>query len=142
MKLENGMKLIFNNNEYIVETNLEHVDLNKSEDIDIYIYDQHRQIKGYVYFVVNADSDSISKRLIPNKAFILDIISYEAGLGSVMLNMVYDYLKDIGFDEISGNLKPNDKKEADFLESFYLKNGYNVSYTADRTSGKIKKQVI
>ncbi|MEG0694090.1 MAG: hypothetical protein RR444_13640, partial [Oscillospiraceae bacterium] len=80
--------------------------------------------------------------LIPNKAFILDIISYEAGLGSVMLNMVYDYLKDIGFDEISGNLKPNDKKEADFLESFYLKNGYNVSYTADRTSGKIKKQVI
>lgn len=60
------------------------------------------------------------------------------GLGQLLLNSFLSWARDIGVNEIEGNLVDADKDSFEKLEYLYKKVGFDVFFDHERTSGMIK----
>lgn len=75
--------------------------------------------------------------------FIDDFYAREedVGNGTLLLQALDKKAKEIGAEKIVGELSTVDKDHFDKLEFFYSKNGFEVIFTTDRSSGRIQKQM-
>lgn len=68
-------------------------------------------------------------------------IDEDCGNGTLLLECLFAKAKELKIDTIKGELSPVDRKNFDKLEHFYKKNGFDVRFNQERTSGLIKRKI-
>lgn len=68
-------------------------------------------------------------------------IDEDYGNGSLLLECLFEKAKELKIDTIKGELARVDNKKFDKLEYFYRKNGFDVFFNEDHTSGGIERKI-
>lgn len=92
---------------------------------------------------INSDCPRLFAEISGTHIWIEDIyaIDENCGNGTLLLSCLFNKAKELGINEIRGELSTVDVKKFDKLEYFYKKNGFDVCFNSERTRGGIFKKL-
>lgn len=108
----------------------------RNDDLSFYLFSQRNTRKNESFCFARLINIGEHKK----NCFIDDInvINKRQGEGSILLKYLIFFAKNNKVTKITGNLSPVDKSQFKVLENFYIKNGFDVVFNDNRTSGKIQ----